>query len=151
MSPRHMKASSLIGPIGTLAVGVTIAFGVGTYLHVHDPVQVFDQQLLTAGVTNVLSGSAPGGYGLTDATNVDCPVGVQVRAGNTFRCNVQLAGSATSVDVVVIGDDKTAATGGPANGEYTVAFPMKPAAAGSQPGSALEGSTPQGGQHTHPG
>ena len=104
-----MKASSLIGPIGTLAVGVTIALGVGTYLHVHDPVQVFDHQLLTAGVTEVISGSAPGGYGLTDATNVDCPVDVQIKAGNTFRCNVQLAGAATSVAVVVIGDDETAA------------------------------------------
>jgi len=131
MSSRHMKASSLIGPIGTLAVGMTITLGVGTYFYVHDPVQVFDQQLLTAGVGNVISGSAPGGYGLADATNVDCPVDVQVKAGNAFRCNVQLAGTATSVDVVVIGDDETAATGGPASGEYTVAFPVKPAAAGS--------------------
>jgi hypothetical protein len=146
-----MKASSLIGPIGILAVGVTIALGVGTYLHVQDPVRVFDQQLLTAGVTNVISGSAPSGYGRTDATNVDCPVDVPVEAGKTFRCSVQLAGSATSVDVVVIGDDETAATGGPASGQYTVAFPLEPAAAGSQPGSALEGSPPQGVQHTHPG
>ena len=124
MSPRHMKASSLIGPIGTLAVGLTFALGVGTFLHLHDPIQVFDQQLLTAGITEVINGVPPDGYGLTGATNVDCPVDVPVKAGSTFRCNVQLAGSAKSVDVVVLGDDETAATGGPASGAYTVAFPL---------------------------
>jgi hypothetical protein len=119
-----MKSSSLIGPIGTLAVGLTFAVGVGTFLHLHDPVQVFDQQLLTAGVTSVISAAPPGGYGLSDATSVDCPVNVPVKAGSTFQCIVQVSGASKSVDVLIIGDDETAASGGPASGEYTVARPL---------------------------
>jgi hypothetical protein len=118
-----MKTSAIVGPIGTMAVGVTLALGVGAFLRLHDPVQVFDQQQLTSGVASVLDGPPPTGYGLPNATDVLCPAGVEVKAGTTFRCSLQVAGAKTSVDVVVTGDDQTAEAGGPASGEYLVAVP----------------------------
>jgi hypothetical protein len=123
MTPRHMKTSAIVGPIGTMAVGVTLALGVGAFLRLHDPVQVFDQQQLTSGVASVLDGPPPTGYGLPNATDVLCPAGVEVKAGTTFRCSLQVAGAETSVNVVVTGDDQTAQAGGPASGEYLVAVP----------------------------
>lgn len=124
MRPRHMKTSALISPIGTLAVGVAVALGVAAFIRLHDPVEMFDQQQLTVGVADVINGSPPAGYGLTDATDVVCPADVTVKAGNAFRCSLHIAGSGKSVDVVVTGDDATAETGGPASGDYQVTFPM---------------------------
>jgi hypothetical protein len=124
MAPRHKKTSALISPIGTLAVGVTLALGVGAFVRLHDPVEVFDQQQLTAGVASVISGSPPAGYGLTDAADVVCPADVTVKAGTAFRCSLHIAGSGKSVDGVVTGDEETARAGGPASGDYQVASPM---------------------------
>ncbi|HEY4992728.1 MAG TPA: DUF4333 domain-containing protein [Nakamurella sp.] len=124
MKPRHLKTSAIIIPICTLTVGFTFALGVGAFLRWHDPVTVFDQQQLTAGVAAVINGSPPAGYGLTDATDVVCPADVTVKAGTAFRCTLQIAGTGKSVDVVVAGDDHTAGTGGPASGEYHVALPL---------------------------
>jgi len=124
MKPRHLKTSAIIIPICTLAVGMALALGVGAFLRLHDPVAVFDQQQLTAGVAAVINGSPPAGYGLTDATDVVCPADVTVKAGSAFRCSLHIAGSGKSVDGVVTGDDETAQAGGPASGDYEVAFPM---------------------------
>ena len=124
MTPRHMKTSALINPIGTLAVGVTLALGVAAFVRLHDPVEVFDQQQLTAGVASVINGSPPAGYGLTDAADVVCPADVTVKAGTAFRCSLHIAGSGKSVDGVVTGDEETARAGGPASGDYQVASPM---------------------------
>ena len=124
MSPRHMKTSALISPIGTLAVGVMLALGVAAFVRLHDPVMVFDPQQLAAGVASVINGSPPAGYGLTDAADVVCPADVTVKAGNAFQCSLQIAGSGKSVDVMVTGDDETARAGGPPSGDYQVAYPM---------------------------
>jgi len=123
MEPRHLRTSTIARPIGTLTVGFLVAVGVGTFLHQQQPADLFDQEQLTSGVANVLSGAPPNGYGLADATDVACPAGVPVQAGTVFQCSLQIAGSSKFVIVTVTGDSQTAGSGGPTSGAYEVASP----------------------------
>ena len=123
MKPRHLKASPITGPICALAVGATVAVGGIVFLRLSGPMEVFNQQQLTAGVAGVITGNPPNGYGLTDATDVSCPADIAVRAGSTFQCSLQIAGLGKLVDITVTGDVETASNGGPVSGEYRVSIP----------------------------
>ena len=123
MAPRHLRRATIARPMGTLFVGIVLALGLGTFLRVHQPTGVFDQEQLTNGVASVLGGAPPAGYGLVGVTNVECPAEVTVEAGTSFPCSLQIDGSAESVTVLVTGDNQTAQNGGPASGVYEVAAP----------------------------
>jgi len=63
--------------------------------------KVFDERQVTQGVTNVLTGSPPTGYGLSGVTDVSCPSGQEVKAGTSFQCTLKVDGTAQTVTVVV--------------------------------------------------
>ena len=63
--------------------------------------KVFDERQVTQGVTNVLTGTPPNGYGLRGVTDVSCPSGQPVTAGTSFQCTLKQNGSAKSVTVLV--------------------------------------------------
>jgi hypothetical protein len=68
-----------------------------------------DQNSLQDGVTNVLHQ----GYGESDVTNVQCPSGEQIKAGNTFDCTVQVAGQSKKVSIRVMNDKPEFEVGAP--------------------------------------
>ena len=63
--------------------------------------KVFDERQVTQGVTAVLTGTPPTGYGLTGVTDVSCPSGQEVKAGTSFQCDLKIDGQAEKVTVVV--------------------------------------------------
>jgi hypothetical protein len=67
--------------------------------------KVFDERQVTAGVTSVLTGAAPTGYGLTGVSDVSCPSGQEVKAGTSFQCTLNLNGAPKPVTVEVKNDD----------------------------------------------
>jgi hypothetical protein len=69
--------------------------------------KVFDERQVTSGVTSVLTGTAPTGYGLTGVSDVSCPSGQEVKAGNSFQCTLTINGAAKTVNIKVIDDQGT--------------------------------------------
>jgi hypothetical protein len=67
--------------------------------------KVFDERQVTSGVTGVLTGAAPTGYGLTGVSDVSCPSGQEVKAGTSFECTLTLNGAPKTVTVEVKSDD----------------------------------------------
>ena len=67
--------------------------------------KVFDEQQVSQGVTDILTGNPPSGYGLTDVTDVTCPSGQPVQAGTSFQCTLKLDGESTTVTVRVQDDN----------------------------------------------
>jgi hypothetical protein len=63
--------------------------------------KVFDEKQVAQGVTSVLTGNPPSGYGLSGVSDVTCPSGQPVTAGTSFQCDLKLDGTATKVTVVV--------------------------------------------------
>jgi hypothetical protein len=63
--------------------------------------KVFDEKQVAQGVTNVLTGQAPTGYGMSGVSDVTCPSGQPVTAGTSFQCDLKVDGQATKVTVVV--------------------------------------------------
>jgi hypothetical protein len=70
-------------------------------------VKVFDHIKVQQGVTDVLAGSPPTGYGLSGVSDVMCPANQPVKAGTTFECSVAISGAARSVTVTVKDDNGT--------------------------------------------
>ena len=66
--------------------------------------KVFDQQQLTQGVTNVLTGTPPNGYGL-EVSNVKCPVDQPVVGGTAFRCTADIDGTPREIPVQIKDDN----------------------------------------------
>ena len=48
--------------------------------------KVFDERQVSQGVTDVLTGTPPAGYGLSGVTDVSCPSGQEVKADTSFDC-----------------------------------------------------------------
>ena len=71
---------------------------------------VLDQSAVQSGVKSVLTES----YGLQDVSNVQCPSGQKVKAGNTFVCTVTVDGQSKTTSIKII-DSK---------GTYEVAKPQ---------------------------
>ena len=63
--------------------------------------KVFDERQVSQGVTNVLTGAPPAGYGLRGITDVSCPSGQEVKAGTSFQCTLKVGGTPQTVTVVV--------------------------------------------------
>lgn len=63
--------------------------------------KVFDEKQVAQGVTNVLTGNPPSGYGMSGVSDVTCPSGQPVTAGTSFQCDLKVDGQATKVTVVV--------------------------------------------------
>ena len=63
--------------------------------------KVFDEKQVAQGVTSVLTGNPPSGYGLTGVTDVTCPSGQPVQAGTSFQCDLKVDGKSTKVTVNV--------------------------------------------------
>jgi hypothetical protein len=64
-------------------------------------------------VTDVLTGPAPDGYGLSGVTEVACPAEQPVTVGSTFQCTLLLDGKPKKVTLTVKSAD----------GLYTVGLP----------------------------
>jgi Domain of unknown function (DUF4333) len=69
--------------------------------------KVFDERQVTSGVTSVLTGTAPTGYGLTGVSDVSCPSGQEVKAGTSFQCTLTINGAPKTVNIKVIDDQGT--------------------------------------------
>lgn len=67
--------------------------------------KVFDDRQLNQGVTNVLTGTPPNGYGLTGISDVSCPSSQQVKAGTSFSCTLKVDGNSQTVTVQVKDND----------------------------------------------
>ena len=63
--------------------------------------KVFDERQVTQGVTNVLTGTPPTGYGLSGVTDVSCPSGQEVKADTSFDCTLKVDGTPKTVTVRV--------------------------------------------------
>ncbi len=63
--------------------------------------KVFDERQVSQGVTAVLTGTPPSGYGLSGVTDVSCPSGQEVKAGTSFQCDLKIDGQAQKVTVLV--------------------------------------------------
>ena len=63
--------------------------------------KVFDEKQVAQGVTNVLTGTPPSGYGLSGVSDVTCPSGQPVQAGTSFQCDLKVNGQSTKVTVNV--------------------------------------------------
>src|SRR4051812_3569225 len=55
--------------------------------------KVFIEAQLEQGVTTVLTGSPPTGYGSSGVSNVTCPQHQPVTAGTSFTCQVEIDGN----------------------------------------------------------
>ena len=66
--------------------------------------KVFDERQVAQGVTNVLTGTPPSGYGMSGVTDVTCPSGQPVQAGTSFQCDLKVNGTSTKVTVNVQDD-----------------------------------------------
>lgn len=66
-----------------------------------DPVRIFDERRVAAGVTQVLTEDPPDGYGLTGVRDVTCPRNQRVEVGATFDCAFELDGQPTTVTIIV--------------------------------------------------
>ena len=62
---------------------------------------MFDERQVTQGVTNVLTGTPPTGYGLSGVTDVSCPSGQEVKADTSFQCTLKVNGNPQTVTVEV--------------------------------------------------
>ena len=69
--------------------------------------KVFDERQVSQGVTNVLTGAPPTGYGLSGVGDVSCPAGEQVKAGTSFQCTLKVSGADRTVTVTVKDDQGT--------------------------------------------
>ena len=63
--------------------------------------KVFDERQVTQGVTTVLTGAPPTGYGLSGVTDVSCPSGQEVKADTSFQCTLKVDGTPRTVTVDV--------------------------------------------------
>ncbi len=63
--------------------------------------KVFDERQVSQGVTAVLTGTPPTGYGLSGVSDVSCPSGQEVKADTSFQCDLKIDGQAQKVTVVV--------------------------------------------------
>lgn len=69
------------------------------------PDQDFDADGLSAGVTSILTGAPPAGYGLTGISDVRCPPDRPVTAGTSFTCSLLVDGAESTLTIEVINDD----------------------------------------------
>jgi hypothetical protein len=63
--------------------------------------KVFDEAQVAQGVSAVLTGNPPTGYGLTGVTDVQCPAHQPVEAGTSFRCTLAINGVTEEATVLV--------------------------------------------------
>ena len=113
---------ALLGPVCALAVGCTATIPgravvattvVASSVPPATGTTVFDAPKVEQGVTDVLTGPAPDGYGLTGVTDVACPADQPVTVGSTFQCTLLLDGKPKKVTLTVKSAD----------GLYTVGLP----------------------------
>ena len=62
---------------------------------------VFDERQVSQGVTQILTGAPPAGYGLSGITDVSCPANQEVKADTSFQCTLNVDGAAETVTVQV--------------------------------------------------
>lgn len=65
----------------------------------------FDEDEVSAGVTSILSGAPPAGYGLTGISEVRCPPDRPVTSGTSFTCSLLVDGAESTVTISVVTDD----------------------------------------------
>lgn len=89
----------------TTPVTVTVTQTVVALTATVPSTKTFDERQVAAGITSVLTGTPPTGYGLSGITNVTCPAGVPVVAGTTFDCTVQIDGTSSNVAILIKDDN----------------------------------------------
>lgn len=105
--PQGGKRKGLI--IG-LAIGAVVVVGaVATLLVLLLSKDKLDQSAVQDGVKKVLTDS----YGIQDVSDVSCPSGQEVKANETFSCDLKVSGEGKKVTVKITNDDGTYEVGRP--------------------------------------
>lgn len=73
----------------------------------------FDREAVERDVRAILTDQPAEGFGLTDVGDVTCPADMEVEAGVTHTCDVEIGGEDKEVDVHVMTDDGTYEVGYP--------------------------------------